>query len=288
MASTSRKRTRDNSSTDETLHESPKPRKKSRSSCAGRQGQGGKKNLQSSAHPKSTETPPIVASSDAQQGSVNNNTEDPAQQRKKVRLELEDRDVSASDMPESHIFKLPPEIIGEILVLTGSPRHILAFARTCKHFCYTLIGEGTQYIWRRARRGPQCTFLNGPDTISLPDPPKSFFTESACAAFLFDPGPCDVGDASHLLAHKILTSVQNCGKKTSAPYASFALRIRFCNDVSLYYLLGYEVMQLSIVTISHHVGVCQSMFILFRFHGLTCVKQWTLKSRTVSVDCADE
>src|SRR5260370_26071752 len=116
MASTSRKRTRDNFSTDEIPHESPKPRKKSRSSCARRQGQGGKKNLQSSAHPKSTETPPIVASSDGQQGSVTNNTEDAAQQRKKVRLELEDsRDVSTSDIPESHIFKLPPEIIGEIL-----------------------------------------------------------------------------------------------------------------------------------------------------------------------------
>jgi len=191
MASTSRKRARDNSNVAGT-DENPKPRKKSQSSRAG---EGGKKDIQPSAHPKLTKTPPIVASSDSQQGSVTNNAEEAAQPRKKVRLQLEDScDVSAN-MPEPHIFKLPLEIIGEILILTGSPRHILAFARTCKHFCYTLVGEGAQYMWRRARRGPQCSFPKsgiGSD-ISLPDPPKSFFSESAYAAFLFDPGPCEVG-----------------------------------------------------------------------------------------------
>jgi hypothetical protein len=121
---------------------------------------------------------------------------DAARPSKKVCLGLEDTTVTTS-----HLFKLPLEILGHILILTGSPRHVLAFARTSKRFCYTLISEGAQYIWRQARRGLQCSFLEAtsedsvivPHFYSPPDPPKQFFSEAAYAAFLFDPGSCDVG-----------------------------------------------------------------------------------------------
>lgn len=117
---------------------------------------------------------------------------------KKARFELEDcHIVPTSSTPEPYIFNLPLEVLGDILVLTGSPRHVLAFTRTCKRFCYTLISQGAAYIWRRARRGSQCTFSKRPNfgvniTMSLPDPPKQFFSEAAYAAFVFDPGACDV------------------------------------------------------------------------------------------------
>ena len=109
-------------------------------------------------------------------------------------VELEDCHViPASSTPEPYIFNLPLEVLGEILILTESPRHVLAFARTCKRFCYALISQGAGYIWRRARRGSQCTFpSHGLNIISLPDPPKQFFSEAAYAAFVFDPGACDV------------------------------------------------------------------------------------------------
>jgi hypothetical protein len=242
MASTSRKRARGSSDT----APKPKPKKKIRVRHARPSSapvEGGNKTPETLAHPISTETSPAVANSDGKQGSVSDNIEDAARPSKKVRVELEDsHDVSPSPMPESHILKLPPEIIGEILILTGSPQHVLAFARTCKHFCYTLIGEGAQYVWRQARRGSQCSFLKfnfvpnvkpglGVDIISLPDPPKVFFNEPAYAAFLFDPGPCEVGRCVPSFWLAVLTSDQNCGK-TSAQYASFALRIRICNNVS--------------------------------------------------------
>lgn len=138
------------------------------------------------------------ADSDTQR-EPSNGLEDTARPSKKARLEVEDiHRVSTSTIQESHISKLPLEILSEILILTGSPRHVLAFARTSKHFCYVLLGEGAQHVWRRARRGPQCRIVrlvldsDVPKIVSLPDPPKGIFSEAAYAAFLFDPGTCDV------------------------------------------------------------------------------------------------
>ena len=220
MAPASRKRARGGAGS--------RPKNKKRVRHAGPSstpGEGGKKNP----------TSPTMANLDSKQGSVSNNVEDAARPSKKIRVGLEDsHDVSAPSMPESHIFTLPPEIIGEILILTGSPRHVLAFARTCKHFCYTLIGEGAQYIWRQARRGPQCSILKfnfahhvkpdlGVDVISLPDPPNAFFNEAAYAAFIFDPGLCDVCRCIPSSSSRMLTYCSELWKADVRPICVLCL-----------------------------------------------------------------
>jgi len=137
----------------------------------------------------------------------------------------------ASAPKGSPFLTLPLELLSEILILTGSPQHVLAVARACKALCQTLLSPNAQFIWREARKGPGCTFgtkthvpqptpiaivnpVNvGPglqiallslgleladnevsrNVTRLPDPPPQFFSsEAAYAAFIFDSGTCDV------------------------------------------------------------------------------------------------
>jgi hypothetical protein len=140
--------------------------------------------------------------------------EDTSRPRKKGRMEVGDVQTESLISKPSLLFRLPLELLAEILIMTGSPQHVLAVARTCKSFCHTLLGEDAQFIWRAARRGPGCSFnpcvasieqilslghlpndliaLSDPTQfISLPGPPRNF-SEAAYAAFLYDPGPCEV------------------------------------------------------------------------------------------------
>ena len=140
--------------------------------------------------------------------------EDTSRPRKKGRMEVGDVQTESLISTPSLLFRLPLELLAEILISTGSPQHVLAVARTCKLFCHTLLGEDAQFIWRAARRGLGCSFnpcvasiepflslnhglndlstlTNSTQVISLPDPPRNF-SEAAYAAFLYDPGPCEV------------------------------------------------------------------------------------------------
>lgn len=142
--------------------------------------------------------------------------EDTSRPRKKGRMEVGDVQTESLISKPSLLFRLPLELLAEILVITGSPQHVLAVARTCKSFCHTLLGEDAQFIWRAARRGSGCSFnpcvvfieqilsfkldhgLSDLDSftdttqfIFLPDPPRNF-SEAAYAAFLYDSGPCEV------------------------------------------------------------------------------------------------
>ena len=130
----------------------------------------------------------------------------------------------------SPFLTLPLELLSEILILTGSPQHVLAVTRACKALCQILLSPNAQFIWREARKGPGCTFKSthasqptptanvnpvnvGPglqiallnleleladdevprNVTRLPDPPPQFFSsEAAYAAFIFDSGTCDV------------------------------------------------------------------------------------------------
>ena len=86
---------------------------------------------------------------------------------KKARLEIgkTDSDKNSSVQPISPVssmpspfLALPLELLSEVLILTGSSRHVLAIARTCKALCHTLLGPDAQFIWREARRGTGCAF----------------------------------------------------------------------------------------------------------------------------------
>ena len=123
---------------------------------------------------------------------------------------------------------VPLEILAEILSYT-LPRDVLAFARTSRYFCNTLVSNpASQFIWAKAR----VRF-----TPVIP-PPTPNFTESAYAAFLFDPGVCEVGSSYHRARHRVynvsltICATQRCKKRTKAMYASFALRLRLCDKVS--------------------------------------------------------
>ncbi|KAH9478544.1 putative mannosyl-oligosaccharide alpha-1,2-mannosidase 1B [Psilocybe cubensis] len=121
------------------------------------------------------------------------------------------------------ILSLPLELLAEIMILTGSPQHVLATARTSKTLCDTLLSPDAEFIWREARKGSGCVFEVqnsmfvhlGKETFSLPEPPKQFFGEPAYAAFVFDSGNCEA-----------------CGNETAMLYQSFALRFRLCKKQS--------------------------------------------------------
>lgn len=84
---------------------------------------------------------------------------------------------------DCHIIRLPFELIAEVLLLTNSPKDVLAVARCSKFFCATLLYPSSQYIWRHVRQNCK------PEP--LPEPiPK--FTEASYAAFVFDAGKCEV------------------------------------------------------------------------------------------------
>ncbi|KAJ7754457.1 hypothetical protein B0H16DRAFT_1542409 [Mycena metata] len=104
----------------------------------------------------------------------------------------------------AHIFKLPLELIAEILQYTNSPKDVLAMCRCSKSLCSTLLKPESGFIWRSVRQN--C--LPGP----LPDPQAVNLTESAFAALIFDPGHCIM-----------------CERPTQNMYSSWSLRIRFCS-----------------------------------------------------------
>ncbi|KAJ7033751.1 hypothetical protein C8F04DRAFT_1002688 [Mycena alexandri] len=104
----------------------------------------------------------------------------------------------------AHIFKLPLELIAEILQYTNSPKDVLAMCRCSKSLCSTLLKAESGFIWRSVRQN--C--LPGP----LPDPQALNLTESAFAALVFDGGHCIM-----------------CERATQNMYSSWSLRIRFCS-----------------------------------------------------------
>lgn len=104
--------------------------------------------------------------------------------RKKARIEkLGPTGDEVSQVGPCHITKLPIELIAEILMLTNSPKDVLAVARCSKFFCATLVRPENDFIWRYAR--DNCK------PYALPKP-ISTFTESSYAAYIFDGGICEV------------------------------------------------------------------------------------------------
>ena len=81
-----------------------------------------------------------------------------------------------------YLTNMPLEIVAEILSYT-TPRDILALARANKYFCATLTDPSCAFIWKKARK----QYIPAP----IPDPTPNF-TEASYAAFLFDPGHCEV------------------------------------------------------------------------------------------------
>ena len=165
---------------------------------------------------------PITASTSTAEGKLATFAGSP------LRPDGSDAGIELPSAPKGSPFlTLPLELLSEILILTGSPQHVLAVARTCKALCQTLLSSNAQFIWREARKGPGCTFKTktytsqptpianvnpglqmallglglaepSADEVSakitgLPDPPPQFFpSEAAYAAFIFDSGTCDV------------------------------------------------------------------------------------------------
>jgi hypothetical protein len=85
----------------------------------------------------------------------------------------------------SPFLNLPLELLAEILILTESPKHVLAVARSCKFLCATLLNPSSAFIWRIARK------ICKPE--ALPEP-FSTFTEASYASFVFDSGRCEVSE----------------------------------------------------------------------------------------------
>ena len=102
---------------------------------------------------------------------------------KKSRLEHECSDNAPMEAKISPFLSLPLELLAEILILTESPKHVLAVARSCKFLCTTLLEPSTTFIWRTTRK------ICKPE--ALPEP-FSTFTEASYAAFAFDGGRCEV------------------------------------------------------------------------------------------------
>ncbi|EIW78378.1 hypothetical protein CONPUDRAFT_108240, partial [Coniophora puteana RWD-64-598 SS2] len=114
---------------------------------------------------------------------------------------------SAIAVLPSSLISLPLELLAEVLLLTNSPRDVLAVARCSKFLCNTLVSNpSTEFIWKRVR----ATCL----PRALPDPTENF-TEASYAAYVYDAGACEV-----------------CEKHTDHMYASFALRVRLCRNDS--------------------------------------------------------
>jgi hypothetical protein len=97
----------------------------------------------------------------------------------------------SADAPQpSPFLALPLELLAEILILTESPQHVLAIARSSKFLCATLLAPSSAYIWRTVRK------ICKPD--ALPEP-IAIFTEASYAAFVFDQGRCEVSEIIRVL-----------------------------------------------------------------------------------------
>ena len=115
---------------------------------------------------------------------------EPMQKKPRTTFQQEENLTNVSIQP-CPLFKLPLELLAEILIVTSSPKDVLAVARSCKFFCATLVQPLSAFIWRTVRK------LCRPQ--ALPDP-FSTFTEASYAAFVFDGGCCEVsflGDMIH-------------------------------------------------------------------------------------------
>ena len=105
---------------------------------------------------------------------------------KKPRLERHDgSDNARTEARFNPFLSLPLELLAEILILTESPKHILAVARSCKFLCATLLKPSSTFIWRTTRK------ICKPE--ALPEP-FSTFTEVSYASFVFDGGRCEVSE----------------------------------------------------------------------------------------------
>ena len=113
--------------------------------------------------------------------------------------------ISHENAQNCHLFRLPLEILAEILSYTRAPE-LLSLARTSKYFCGILCDPGSSFIWRRARIDPDFLF-------AIPDPPPDM-PEPAYAAMIFDSGKCYI-----------------CKKHTSRMFHSYAYRARLCSRV---------------------------------------------------------
>ncbi|KAJ8517942.1 hypothetical protein ONZ45_g4935 [Pleurotus djamor] len=123
----------------------------------------------------------------------------PPPKRQKTKKVKHRNKTKAQDKRRCLFETLPLEVLAEILMFCSSPKDLLAVARCSKHLCSTLTFEGNAFIWRSVRKN----MYPG----EMPDPLPNY-TESSYAAFVFDSGPCDC--------------------HVSRPYASFALKVRFC------------------------------------------------------------
>ncbi|KAF8960360.1 hypothetical protein BDZ97DRAFT_1834304 [Flammula alnicola] len=164
----------------------------------------------------------------------------------------------------SPILTLPLELLSEILILTGSPEHVLATARTCKALCLTLLSPNAQFIWREARNGSGCTFevltpppipstvfgiqqvLPGPGVLVggamwiLGGPIAPVVAQNAPGnatppgtkkiVKLPDPPVQFFGEAAYAAFLFDSGECECCSKETSVMYASFALRARVCRS----------------------------------------------------------
>ncbi|KAJ3477400.1 hypothetical protein NLI96_g10489 [Meripilus lineatus] len=111
--------------------------------------------------------------------------------------------IAQNSKPPCLLTRFPLEILAEVLSYTGSPKDILALARTSKHFCSVLVNNpGSEFIWRQSRK--DCS-------PPIPDPTPNF-TEASYAAFIFDAGVCET-----------------CQASCKDMYRSFAIRARICN-----------------------------------------------------------
>lgn len=135
--------------------------------------------------------------------------------------------IAQNSKPPCLLTRFPLEILAEVLSYTGSPKDILALARTSKHFCSVLVNNpGSEFIWRQSRK--DCS-------PPIPDPTPNF-TEASYAAFIFDAGVCEVSFIKSQYRcictfGLTLTELQTCQASCKDMYRSFAIRARICNKV---------------------------------------------------------
>ncbi|KLO09335.1 hypothetical protein SCHPADRAFT_571430 [Schizopora paradoxa] len=131
---------------------------------------------------------------------------DPLDARRMKRVKLERKKAKEANLKElvpDRFSRLPFELLANVLSFTGAC-DVLSVARCSRHLCGFLADFPTSsFIWRRARVN-----TNPP----IPDPLPNL-TESAYAALLFDPGPCE-----------------QCGTLLRTPFISFGLRLRLCQE----------------------------------------------------------
>jgi len=110
--------------------------------------------------------------------------EDTGSSEKRQRLENHETEPEEEQTPMlSCVERVPLEILAEILSYANSPKDVLSVARCSKHLCTTLLNPSNVMIWRRAR---------GHCVVPELPPPLPWWSESAYAAFIFDPGNCYV------------------------------------------------------------------------------------------------